>query len=329
MKKNLGTQSLCKCCGQETTIMTIDDMLYTAKKTFEKDARVKRLADYLNITFDDFIVLQNRQRLKDLANNEAELKRKYKPIRMGNIWLELQYSEDFSMIENIGVNTSLFKNYDSLKSLNMSFGTTDKEMEQLFKNMLVRLDEKFENVLGELCIKDKIINLRLPNERFSQNYACQYYPDALCEPPHLYFDYYRDEICEYSNPSNIKNVRIEFLNECLEEKTPANDYGKWLNQKIINMYPDYGEVCFWFPPHGSAGGIEVFEKYVSEDSKLYKDFQEWTILFRSCELEWFSWEEFNKQGRRLHKKLQEILKNDFIIVYNESVKEHMSKNKYK
>lgn len=327
MKKNLGTQSVCKCCGQETIIMTIDDMLYTAKKTFEKDIRVKRLADYLSLTFDDFIVLQNRKRLEELANDEAILKRAYKPVRLGAVWLELQYSEDFSVIENMGINTSLFKNADSLKSLGMTIDTADKEMEQLLKNMLVRIDESFENVLDELCIKDKIINLRLPNERFSQTYACQYYPDAKDEPPYLYFDYYRDEICEYSNPSNIKNVKIEFVNKYLEEKAQTNDYGKWLNQKIINMYPDYGEVCFWFPPHGSAGGIEIFEKYISKDSKLYKDFEEWLILFRSCEMEWFSWDEFNKQGRKLHKKLQEILKNDFIFVYNESFEEHMSKNK--
>jgi hypothetical protein len=321
---NLGHNTQCKSCGNPTTVMTIDNMIEQIEKYIIHNSPIKKLLDFLNIELKDVYLSQNRERLKQLAKNELEIiQNKYKTIYHGKYPIFLEFNENFSQLENISIEVDFFKDYEVMNLLNIDEKTTDTYLQKYLKDMFLLFGEKFSIILDELTIDNRVIKLKLPNERFSQNYACNYFPNT--DVPYIYFSYYRDKICTYTNPSNIKNLKIGF--EKNNDIIYDNLLGKWLNQEIVYMYPDYGDVCFWFLPNGCAGGIESFERYIDKNSTLYKEFEKWISYFYNCDDETFNWDIFNKVGKNLHKQLQNIVKSDYIIVYESSFEENEARRK--
>ncbi len=312
---NITQNTFCKGCGSSMKVMTIYDMLNTAKSFNVHNAPVKLVLDYLGIKLRDINILQNRERIEEKANNEICLKEKYHAIYGGKYPIYLKFSEDFKRLEGIEISTNFFSNYEVRNHLKIDENTSDEFLEKYLKNLFLLFGERFERILDELCVKDKIIKLRLPNERFEQKFACNFYPDT--DAPYIYYDY-----CTDNTVSNIDNLTIGFENEYYDLSNLP--YNIWLNQKIVTMFPDYGMSCFWFQ---GGSGIEFFEEYVKDGSDLHVRFEKWLRDFYDCEEDGFDWDEFNKRGKQLHNELQEIVSANYIIVYEQSFEEVEARRK--
>ncbi len=291
-------------------VMTIYDMLAAARKFNVHNTPVRLLLDYLNIDFEDINILQNRERIEEKANNEICLKEKYHAIYYGRYPIYLKFSEDFSRLECIEIQPNFFIDDEVEKHLKINITTKDEFLEEYLKNLFLLFGKKFETILDELCVENKIIKLRLPNTRFEQSFACNFYPNT--DAPYVYYEYCRKD----NAVSNIDSLSIGFENEYYDLSNLP--YNIWLNQKIVVMYPDYGDSCFWFQ---GGSGIEFFEEYVKEGSDLYVKFEKWLSDFWGCEEDNFDWDEFDKRGKQIHKELQEIVSADYIIVYTKSFEE--------
>jgi len=92
----------------------------------------------------------------------------------------------------------------------------------------------------------------------------------------------------------------------------------------IWMYPDFGDECFWYSPSGIVCPIEEFEPLLPSTSKLHQDIKKWRYSFNKQEEEQFSWSEFNQQGRKLHKELEKLLNNKYLIEYVKSYEEQQN-----
>lgn len=310
----------CKCCGNATKVMTILDMIDKVDEYFKKDSLSKRFLDFVGLDYKDVTIKQNRTRL-DLLNNHSINNSfgNYRIIKESLYPLAINFDECFTKVEKIDINTDFFLNSKIIDHLNLAIDTTDQYLENYLKQMLLIVDSKFDNVLEELSVVGKVIMLKLPNDRFNDEYAMNYYPDTNF--PAISFDYYRDDLDEF-NISNIKNLALELISYSGYYDDNTAPIRLWLQQEIVYMYPDYGGVCFWFDPNGSAGGIECFSDYLSKDDQLYKDFESWYDCFYENETVGFDWDDFNKEGRELRRKLQEIVLEDYIIVYATSYEEN-------
>ena len=95
------------------------------------------------------------------------------------------------------------------------------------------------------------------------------------------------------------------------------------------MYPDFGNECFWLASGKRLFEIQEFAPFLLPTSKLYKDIQKWCSDFQTCETKDFNWDEFDKQGRKLHKKLKKLLNGKHIIKYIRSYEEKKARKKDK
>lgn len=305
----------CKCCGNTTKVMTIIDMMNKVDEYFKKNSLSKSFLDFIGLDYKDLSIKQNRTRLNLLLNQSiGNCSDEHRIIKNSLYPLSINFNEDFTKVEKINIETNFFLNHKIASHLNITVETRDEYLEGYLKQMLLIIDPKFNMILEELTVIEKVIMLKLPNERFDQKYAMNYYPNT--KSPSITFDYYRENLDEFSI-SNIGNLSIKFDSYSGYYHENTNSIRLWLNQEVVYMYPDFGGVCFWFDPNGTAGGIESFEDCVSEDDQLYKDFESWYYSYCGNEKD-FDWEEFNKEGKVLHNQLQDLVLADYIIVYSSS-----------
>jgi hypothetical protein len=153
--------------------------------------------------------------------------------------------------------------------------------------------------------------LKKENERLKSNYACAYYPENFLEDPYFEFDIDHKE----------KNGRLEKIMLLFKESQSAEcSISLWLQQKLINMYPDFGGFYLWF--NGGAGDIEDLEEYDFSNTDLPDRLKAWSKLFDKMDDDPKpDWETFNSIGKSIHEELQQIVKERYIIVYCKSFEE--------
>ena|GEM_PF-4034339 len=271
-----------------STIKTICDMLIYAEATIFRCDRARRVLDHLEIDFKDITISQDRRGLIELAHNEVYLKDDFKPIQLGKYSIEFQFSEGFEKILNIKILDAIY---------------TSKELNTIVQALSPLIDNRFEHFLENFKVKKKGITL-LNVTKTKNGYG--FYPDSSL--PHIYYE------TKKKKSSKLKNFTITLhkRDTNLKDKDKTD---KWLKQSILYMYPDYGGVCFWVPPNGMAAGMELFEDVLDSNSSLYKSLLEWIWSYHDSRKKSFNWIAFNKEGRRLHCELQELMQDKYIIVY--------------
>ena len=271
-----------------STIKTIYDMLIYAEASVFRSHQARRMLDCLDIDIKDITISQDRRGLIELAHHEVYLKDDFKPVQLGKYPIEFQFSEGFDKILNIKILDAIY---------------TSKELNTIVRALSPLVDNRFEHFLDNFKVKRKKITLVAPKKE-SKGYG--FYPDSSL--PHIYYETTKKKSRKLKNFTIVLQKReISLKNKDISDK--------WLKQTIVNMYPDYGGVCFWLPPNGMAAGIELFEGVLDSSSQLYKSILEWVWSYHDSREKNFDWIAFNQEGRRLHYELQEVVKDNYILVY--------------
>jgi hypothetical protein len=283
----------CNYCDSEIEVYTINELLDRAYNTIDNNSLIQKILDILGYTKENVAIAQNRQK------TEYD-KLVYEVIRSGkeDAIFQLNFDTTMKAIEGFGFRDCYFSNkLDKLYNID----TAKQKFQELFSIFNIDIFKFFE------------IDLNLD---FGKN--------ILIKPKYKKKKQYR-----------VNNLSIDIQDRYFEVvlRKEENSYknNKYLYQKIINMYPDYGHSDFWID--GCSDSIEIFEKFIKADDPLAVEISDW-INWHNTEAPamyagdgwknevYFNVDEYEKEGKRLHAKLQELVKEDFIIVYYKSFEEY-------
>lgn len=298
--QRLKTLTKCNCCDNKIEVYTIYGLIKNAYKTIEKNEFIKKILAYNNLTKETVAISQNRSRkVADQFNEETH--NKYEVIKSGKddaIFCVL-FNESLTSIEGISIN----KNYYQYR-LDKSYFTLEdvaKDLKRMFELLNIDILERFNILVVDDYIKIEQIN----HEKYIKIHNI-----TILDKDYSYIDIMFD-----SDSVNKNNLAF------------------YLHQNIVSMYPDFGMADFWIG--STSTSIEEFGDLIDSKSDLAVRVEEWIGWFNChapqpcCTKEWlenpFDWDKFDKVGRALHKELQEIVQDKFIVTYFMSFEESISR----
>ena len=278
--------------------LTIYKLLKNAYDTIDNNKLAQEIISYMGYTKDTVAIAQNRS----INNSDKD---SYEVIRSGKddaIFI-LNFNRSLTNIDGFSLNYKYFSySLDRIYTIE----SANKFLIKLFSLLDIAIQDFMKVGLSSDGFNKISINnttTKLQHYIESQNIS-------------IIFESYLEISFNYS-----KNI-----DENIDEK--------YLNQEIIDMYPDYGGADFWI--NGRSTTIEVFEEFIDINSPLALRIEEWVSWHNfdapACYIgkEWknrpyFNCDEFDKVGKQLHKELQEIVKEKFIINYFKSYEENEAK----
>lgn len=291
----------------------ICDLIDNAYNTIEDNDLAQRLLKLLDISKEEITISQNRSRelLKISLNNKYTYDN-YKIIKVGKhqSLLGLHFNESLTKIEGVYIKRNLFSSYPGKLF-------TQEEASDYLSNLFKILDTKIDFT--------KYLSIELNKEFYE-------YKDKIEILLHNKNSFKID----YPN-MNIHLKNYDYINIFFNDQIDFDFYhnmnyaSKYLNQNIVDMYPDFGMASFWVD--GASSGIEEFREFVNEDDPLAKEIENWVGIFNSkapCNDDLykhfdFNWDEYNLKGKKLHQRLQKIVQSKFIIPYWMSYQESINK----
>ena len=302
----------CKCCDNYIKVNTVYDMLKRAKAYVESDKKIAKLLGDLLLDADEVGIMQECSRLQNLVKNSSNehFEKKYRCVRFSDSGVYLKFNENFTSLLSIAFNIEeLFERdmFLNVKSIDIKRGYFTK-----FKNM--SYDSRVEFLQNALGNYDE--NLR--NAYFEVIQLGKQDKNGYVEYPKNNHDGCPYFIYNALSDSNKANIELVINGEWSHIDEPISS---WLHQFIVEMYPDFGDTYLW--NEGSASSIHCFEKYDLEGTLIDKELNDWenNFMANAENFSYLDWEQFNNRGRALHKKLQAIVKNDYIVVYAMSFEE--------
>lgn len=304
--------SKCKCCDNYIKINTVYDMLKRVKDYVESDKKIAKLLGDLMLDADEVGIMQECSRLQNLvknSNNEC-YEKKYRCIRFSDSGIYLKFNENFTSL--LSIELSIKELFEKDMFLNFKSNDVKRGYYTKFKNMTY--DSRVEFVQNALGNYDE--NLR--NAYFEVIQLGKQDKNGYAEYPKNNHDGCPYFIYNTLNSTNKANIELVVNEEWGYIDEPISG---WLHQFIVNMYPDYGDTYLW--NEGSASGIYCFKKYDLEGTLLDKELNDWEhdFMLNSENFNDLDWDRFNSRGKVLHKNLQAIVKNDYIVVYAMSFEE--------
>lgn len=304
--------SRCKCCDNYIKINTVYDMLKRVKDYVESDKKIAKLLGDLLLDADEVGIMQECSRLQNLVKNYSDkcFEKKYRCVRFSDSGVYLKFNENFTSLLSIAFNIEeLFERdmFLNVKSIDIKRGYFTK-----FKNM--SYDSRVEFLQNALGSYDE--NLR--NAYFEVMQLGKQDKNGYVEYPKNNHDGCPYFIYNALSDSNKANIELVINEEWSHIDEPISS---WLHQFIVEMYPDFGDTYLW--NEGSASSIHCFEKYDLEGTLLDKELNDWEhdFMLNSENFNDLDWDRFNSRGKVLHKNLQAIVKNDYIVVYAMSFEE--------
>ena len=315
------TFSKCLYCKQEIVVKTIDDMLQRAYTLIDANPAMTQLLEDLYLDKYSVGITQECSRLKKISYPRKSFGRDYRDIQGTESGIFLGFNENFTQLEVVEVMPHLFTIHH-IRGWKARFNTIshDEKMQWLedsfsrFSPNLKGMSDFFEVHYCE-AMDDTKIALRLPNACVSENKAYAFYPNTDAYP---YFS------CRINHNKNTYEMLKTIQLELCEPQKIEEPLSSWLSQSSVSMYPDYGEVCFWFD--GTAGDIDSFEEEFDFEH-TYKELKEKLKEWYGNKFDEITssknpdWDSYNKEGRALHQELQEVVKSKYIIAYYKSFEE--------
>jgi hypothetical protein len=313
------TYSKCTCCNQFIIVKSIDDMLIKAYEYIDKSPMLQKFLQKLNLDKTTIGISQNSTRKKQLLDPFSNFDFQYRDIQGTDSNIFLGFSEDFERPECIEIFPSLFRE-QYIRGWHKQFEhLSDSQKIKWLEELLMIIDHRFEGISNHLrydCYEkgfsDKQVMLQ-ENIQTERSSRFSQYPENTLEGP----------VAVFEADANIKNgklkiIRIEFEHPSDSPNCPVS---LWLHQDAIQMYPDYGDVIFWFG--GKAGELESFgENYDFETNGIGQRVQEWLQMFYGRASGIFpDWDRFEQVGKELCKDVQEVVKDQYIITYYKSFEE--------
>jgi len=314
------TFSKCLYCNQEIVVKTIDDMLQRAYALIDANSAMTQLLEDLYLDKYSIGITQEYSRLKKIERPHRSLNKDYRDIQGTESGIFLGFNENFTQLEVVEVMPHLFTTHH-IRGWKARFNTIshDEKMRWLesvfsrFSSNLKGMSDFFEVHYSE-AMDDTTILLKLPNEHISENRADAFYPNTNEYP------YFSCSIDHERKNGMLKKIHLQL---CDPEET-QEPLSHWLSQNTVSMYPDHGEVCFWFD--GTAGDIESFEEEFDFEH-TYKELKEKLKEWYGNKFDEITssknpdWDSYNKEGRALHQELQEVVKSKYILAYYKSFEE--------
>lgn len=313
------TYSKCACCDQFIVVKSIDDMLNKAYEYIDKSSMLQKFLQKLNLDKTTIGISQNSTRKKQLSDPFLNFNLQYRDIQGTDSNIFLGFSEDFERLECIEISPSIFKT-QYIRGWHKQFEhLSDSQKIKWLEELLMIIDHRFESISNHLKFddyeegyddKEILLKENIQTEGSSQ---LSHYPENVTEGPVGIF-----EIDTSVNNGKLKIIKIKLEHPSGSPNCPVT---LWLRQDTVQMYPDYGDVIFWFG--GQAAELESFGKnYDFETSGVRQRVEEWLQMFYDNANEFFpDWNKFEQVGKELRKDIQEIVKDQYIITYYKSFEE--------
>ena len=311
----------CRYCEQSIEVKTINDMLQRAYDIIDNDTKVKQLLNDLKLDKYNVGITQEYTRFKKLSNPHKDYISDYRAIQETQSGVYFGFNENFTILEVIEVLPYMFRN-NHIRGYKAQFNDlSHKQKLEFLENAFSNYDSKLNGLSSYVEIRylkdfdDIEIVLKMPNERVSKNYAYAFYPENK-EYPYFEFD-----IDHKTKDGKLNSIKL-WIDQSDEINEPVS---KWLHQKIIAMYPDYGGCFLWF--EGACGSLLSIKGYELEGTQLAQKLEDWQEIFEdSFSKKDTDWVEFDKVGRELFEELREVIKNDYILTYSKSYEETCGTN---
>lgn len=323
----------CRFCGGKTHIYTIDDMLNKSHKIIDENKKVSALLSQIQESKYSIGIRQRISRLRDFEREHYSSKTPYRTIQATDSGIYLCFNENFEMLERIEVYSNVFNRSYLTNTKALRYNKLPKTSKMLPsgkpQDEITSYDEMvafLSNIFGffvdfdlKECIGTYDNNLLDENGNFyiksiiaNQKYHIPRFPITDDNSHCLKF------LFESQNrkSNTIDCIALQFGWCEVDENMPLSS---WCNQKILSMYPDYSGCYLWQNGTLINSDIEGYE--FLENSKLDEELYAWGLEYEKHEQSGFDWVAYNKKGRELHKKLQDIIKKDYIILYEKSAEE--------
>ncbi|MGI6723589.1 MAG: hypothetical protein ACOX39_04325 [Arcobacteraceae bacterium] len=313
------TYAKCRCCEHQIEVKTIDDMLQRAYEIIDSDAKVSQLLVDLKLDKYSVGITQEYTRFKLLSDPYANFTRDYRCVQGSESGIYLGFNENFTALEVVEIMPRMFR-VNHIRGYRAQFNDLSDELKLAFlENAFGSFNQKLKGVNSYIEVKylehigNTEIVLKMPNDRLSNNKAYAFYPDSLNANEYPYFTF---DIDHDGKDGRLERIRLELY----ETESINEPVSKWLHQRPIDMYPDYGGVFLWFD--GAAGGVESIDNYDLEGSKLAKKLEDWQRIFEDSFFKTdIDWVQFDRVGRELFLELRDVIKNDYILTYAKSYEE--------
>jgi len=314
-------QSRFDCCNQSIEVKTVDDMLDKAYNYIKSDQMLQRLLQKLNLKETTIGIAQNYTRKLSMSKSFSNSIDRYRDIQGTDANIFLNFNESFDYLEAIEIFPDIFDDCYIRGWYRQFSHLADKQKIKWLEELFLIISPKFQGVSKLLRydtydkgLDGKHFMLEEDHPQLKDGSWCATYPEEMqISEPFILFEF----------DSKIKNgklqaIRVEFAKKDNMKEVPID---KWLHQETIQMYPDYGDVVFWFS--GKAGCTESFgENYDFETNEIHKRVDDWLELFYDNNDKFFpDWKDFNVIGEKLLKDVQKIVKDRYIISYYKSCEE--------
>lgn len=293
-------------------------MLNNAYHAIDSDQKLLRLLDEIGLDKTMVSICQNDTRAMSISKPYENYSALYRTIQRSECGIMLCFNETLEILEAIEISSTLFNERD-IRGWAMRFkDDSDQDKLKWVEKVLMILDTKFEGIAEQIdyrqiaTFRRNEICLKKDHPKVAENKLYFDYPEQN--------DYYPNIQCTLN--TTTKDGKIErFRLEITKPQKIDTPISTWLHQRVIDMYPDFGQAYLWFEDIG--GGIESLdEEYDFSQTDLPQRLDDWCKGFDSFYNDINpDWEEFNRIGRAIHRDLQAFMKDRYIITYSKSFEE--------